>query len=211
MRVLEDGDIRGYQDPSRLRVRPGRRGTLEDEQHDSVHDQDAEDDGTAFTLFNEERSRRDGTGETRRTLSWIWLNQTTGSDDAADDILRAEWAKSRARAARAKEEVLLLQEEMRRVLSFLEWKSRWWRSQAALRNVDSSLCEGLKAYAYVQADLQDLLATNFRTTWKTPLEDKNLASGDENDEGESDDNEGNSNDDEAAQFNDSDSEEGSEL
>ena len=32
LRVLNDGDIRGYQDPERLRVRPGRKGTLEDGQ-----------------------------------------------------------------------------------------------------------------------------------------------------------------------------------
>ena len=177
LRVLEDADVRAYQDPTRLQLRPGRRGTLDDEQieqqlsgGDTVH---FEGDSPSFTLFNEERSRRDGTGETRRALSWIWLNNKGGGmDDSADDILRAEWAKSRARAARATEEVQLLREEMRRVLSFLDWKSKWWRSQAALRKVQPGLREGLEAYALVQANLQDLLASDFRATWRKPLEDE---------------------------------------
>jgi len=102
------------------------------------------------------------------------LNNTKGgdSDDATDDIFRAEWAKSRARAARASEEVLLLREEMRRVTSFLGWKAKWWRSQEARREVDATLREGLKAYAIVQANLQDILAADFLAIWKKPLDDE---------------------------------------
>ena len=47
---------------------------------------------------------------------------TTSSRDGIslhNDILRLEWAKSRARAARAREEVMLLKEEMNRVLKYL--------------------------------------------------------------------------------------------
>lgn len=114
LRILGNGDVRGYQDPNRLRPRPGRRGMLEDDQLDEHHSEDGGDAGgegsASFTLFNEERSRRDGTGESRRTLLWIWLNNTMsgGSDDIGDSILRSEWAKSRAWATRAKEEVFLL-------------------------------------------------------------------------------------------------------
>jgi hypothetical protein len=187
LRVLEDGDIRGYQDPNRLQPRQGRRGTIEDDQVEAsgwVEGGDSMD--ASFNLFSEERSKHDGTGESRRTLSWIWLNNANGAnpEDANDDILRAEWATSWARAARATEEVLLLREEMRRVLAFLEWKANWWRLQAALQEVGSALSKALDSYAHSQAALQELLAAEFRVLWKNSLEDEQ---GDASDEDEDED------------------------
>ncbi|KAF9031480.1 hypothetical protein BJ165DRAFT_1518939 [Panaeolus papilionaceus] len=89
----------------------------------------------------------------------------------ADTILRAEWSKSRARALRAREEVLLLKEEMRRVLLYLEWRAKKWASDARLRDllVDSALREGLNAYASQRAIHQQALATQFKGLWQTPL------------------------------------------
>ncbi|KAF9522288.1 hypothetical protein CPB83DRAFT_777307, partial [Crepidotus variabilis] len=175
LRVLIDADIRGYQDPEQLRVRQGRRGTLDDNQlatetnNPDMVDQAEETD--EFTLFTEERSRRDGTGETRRTLSWIWSTShgMDSPDNENDDFLRSEWAKSRARAARFTEEVLLLREEMRRTLAFLEWMARWWDGLKSNRSGDGGLNEGLSAYATRQADLQRALAASFQTTWQKPL------------------------------------------
>ena len=171
LKVLDDADIRGYQDPNQLRTRVGRRGTLEDHQVDDVSAVDSQAETNNFSLFGEERTRRDGTGETRRTLSWIWLtnSKTPDVNAEADDILRVEWAKSRARAHRAKEEVLLLREEMRRVLEYLEWKAKWWTLQAGLRSVDTGLSEGLHSYAEVQSQLQHSLVNHFRSIWKQPL------------------------------------------
>jgi hypothetical protein len=40
--------------------------------------------------------------------------------------MRVEWAKTHARANRQKEEVLLLTEEMRHVVAYLDWKASWW-------------------------------------------------------------------------------------
>ncbi len=99
-----------------------------------------------FTLFTEEHSRRDGTGETRQTLSWIWLvkTQADGTEKGDDDILWMEWSNSQARAKCTQEEVLLLQEEMCRSLQYL---AHWWESQAAARSVDKDLAEGLQAYS----------------------------------------------------------------
>ena len=133
LRVLMDTDIRAYQDKNRFRIRRGRLGTLEDDQVEAAgatmttEDINMED-GAGISLDDEDRSKRDGTGETHRTMSWIWTtkSRTAQDGDETDDILRSEWAKSRARANRCKEEVLLLKEEMRRVLVFLEWKSKWW-------------------------------------------------------------------------------------
>ncbi|KAF9470158.1 hypothetical protein BDN70DRAFT_821700, partial [Pholiota conissans] len=169
-RVLEDGDIRGYQDPNRLRQRVGRRGVLEDDEVDRPH---VIAESGEFTLFNEIRKRRDGTGETHRTLSWIWLTTpSAGSDDEKDDILRSEWARSRARGTRGVEEVMLLKEEMGRVLRFLEWKASWWRKRESMQtNATKDLQEGLASYARGQAGVQDSLAARFRSLWKAPLSD----------------------------------------
>lgn len=49
------------------------------------------------------------------------LNTTPG--------LWVEWAKSHTRAQWWAEELLLLVEEMRRVIVFLEWKANWWYAQ----------------------------------------------------------------------------------
>jgi len=78
-------------------------------------------DGDGIDLMGEIREKRDGTGETQCALSWIWTSGTRSpdSEDEDDDILQVEWSKSQARAGRCREEVLLLKEEMRRVVAFL--------------------------------------------------------------------------------------------
>jgi hypothetical protein len=189
LQVLEDRDIRGYQDPNRLRVQQGRRGILDDEQLEQLTTSTPNvlAVNISLTLFNEPRGRRDGTRETRRTLSWIWTTNSNvpGPEDSSDDILRSEWAKSRARAARATEEVLLLREEMRRVLEFLAWKADWWSKRLGWRtDINMDLAEGLRAYAHTQANLQTTLSTEFRTIWKAPLSDATHA---EDPTGEDDD------------------------
>ena len=79
--VLNDADIRGYRDPDRLRVRVGQRGTLEDEQVAAAsvevqEDMEIDDDVADENLFEQVRKKRDGTGETRRMLSWIWMTKS---------------------------------------------------------------------------------------------------------------------------------------
>ncbi|KAF9034610.1 hypothetical protein BJ165DRAFT_1319764, partial [Panaeolus papilionaceus] len=165
LRVLADADIRSYQDPNKLKRSEGRKGTLTDEQLAQLKQQGLEDD-------EDEDNKRDGTGETGRTISWIWLGRGASTKNMdADKILQAEWAKSRARVLRAKEEVPLLKEEMRRVLQYLEWKAKKWLSQAQLRRgmVDSTLQEGLNAYAHQCAAHQRALAAKFKKQWHSPL------------------------------------------
>ena len=196
---MHNGDIRGYQDPNCLRVHVGRRGTLEDGQVEAVEvaaDVGPGDDVTKDVLWNETREQRDGTGETWRTLSWIWTTESHSGnpEDDGDNILWVEWAKSRVRAARCHEEVLLLREEMHRVLAFLEWKSSWWLEHKNSRmDVASDLAEGLRAYAETQSDLQQSLKVNFREIWKSPL--ANAHAQDDNGNGE-DNGEARDNDDE---------------
>jgi Mn-containing catalase len=122
-----------------------------------------------------ERRRRDGTGTSRRLLSWIWSTTPVSVQDGADEgdaVLRAEWSKSRARAARAEEEVELIQEEMRRTLKFLEWRAEWWRVKAHSRAVrEIGLQEALRAFALQQSSLHTKLSASFRTMWTTSPRD----------------------------------------
>jgi hypothetical protein len=67
------------------------------------------------------------------------------------------------------EEVDLLEEEMRRVLQFFEWRADWWRAQVGLRagGQEGALREGHAAYAYKQAGYMDGLRTRFREEWSS--------------------------------------------
>jgi hypothetical protein len=85
--------------------------------------------------------------------------------------LRIEWMKSRARAERWSEEVVLTEEEMRRVLDFLDWKSNWWIGQGHLQqNKSPELREGCAAYAAKQAKTLQDMAASFAQQWWPILE-----------------------------------------
>jgi len=125
----------------------------------------------------EEVSTSDG----RYTPSWIWLSnsntaagdptQSTISPDEVNEDMRVEWAQCIARADRWEEEVLLLQEEMRRVVRFLEWKSNDWISRADTRAgvVAPEVCLGLSAYAHKQSSIFRNLAIRFCQRWRSRL------------------------------------------
>ncbi|KAJ7092911.1 hypothetical protein B0H15DRAFT_777021 [Mycena belliarum] len=115
-----------------------------------------------------------------KEMSWIWRTglssltaQAASSEDAArkatDEGLRVQWAKARARARRWSEEVDLLEEEMRRILVFLEWRASWWRALKDARpkspDEDVALREGLHAYAERQAEIRDEMKGRFRRNW----------------------------------------------
>lgn len=132
-------------------------------------------------LFNLE------TGEGRRTLSWIWYTGTIKDSDTAKDgslhegkshllvihrltinntDIWIEWTKARARADRWKEELILLEEEMRRVLQFCAWKGRWWEGRVHCgRNVSPELEEGLQAYALAQVARERKWESDWQPKW----------------------------------------------
>ncbi|KAG6835804.1 hypothetical protein H0H93_014501 [Arthromyces matolae] len=170
LQVLRPEDIRMYTDPERVRQGPGRPGTIE---ADADVDMSASDSapGIAISLLPEERGRRDGTGETRRTVSWIWVKgqASHAAGDENDDLLRSEWSKSRARVARAVEEVALVKEEMRRAGVTLLWRAQVWRNRDSRESGDKALLEGLQAYSEEQAVLQESLRERFMAMWKDPL------------------------------------------
>lgn len=179
LKVLKDEDVRSYKDPQRAKSGGGRAGTNEDTVNGipviyrvseaATTEVEPEED----LLEPAERSSRSGTGETRKQISWIWTSSRSlnidDNTDEDDQVLRAEWCRSRARGKRAGEEVLKLQEEMNRTLRFLEWKSEWWLQCAASRTASSDIAEGLAAYAKEQSQLQLSLRAEFRRLWGRPL------------------------------------------
>jgi len=77
-----------------------------------------------------------------------------------------EWAKAKARADRWEEEVVLLDEEMCRVLEFCQWKASWWAEQVPQREaLPAPLAEGLKAYAAEQADMEHRISLSWTAKW----------------------------------------------
>lgn len=116
----------------------------------------------------EEVSKSDG----QYTASWIWLSNTTVvSPDEVNEDMRVEWAQCMARADRWEEEVALLQEEMRRVVQFLEWRSRDWLSKVDARAGNSTpmVRTGLSAYAKKQASIFHNLAVRYCQRWNSTL------------------------------------------
>ena len=113
--------------------------------------------------------------------SWIWLSnlntttadptQTTVSPDEVNEDMRVEWAQCLARADRWEEEVDLLQEEMRRVVHFLEWKSKEWllRADARAGAVSEEVSLGISAYARKQASVYSKLSIRFCQHWRSQL------------------------------------------
>ncbi|KAJ7180060.1 hypothetical protein C8R43DRAFT_871124 [Mycena crocata] len=111
-------------------------------------------------------------GEGKRFLSWIWYTTTTTTtgDTTADgklhDDIRVEWTKARARADRWREELILLDEEMRRVLVYCEWKAHWWRDRRVPRTgISPELKEGLCAYALEQEARERWWAEKWAAKW----------------------------------------------
>lgn len=80
---------------------------------------------------------------------------------------------------------MLLKEEMRRVLVYLEYKAKWWEDRAVPWDVlDAETAEGVRAYALRQASIQRALAARFTAIWAAPLAaDLDDRRAEENDEG----------------------------
>ena len=120
-----------------------------------------------------------GVGDGRFETSWIWRG-SVGSD-AADgtevhESIRHEWMLCRARADRWSEESDLLQEEMRRVIAFLEWKSSSWGERAGSRlgSVTADIQHGIDAYARKQANTYHELAVSLANQWLPCLLERKL-------------------------------------
>lgn len=118
----------------------------------------------------------DALGEGRFEMSWIWLvpgvqtGETTCDTQSEEFVssMRVQWFRSRARAERWEEEKIILQEEMRRVLEFFEWKQSWWLKQVQRRDDATPLVQrGLTAYAHKQSEMYGRLVDKFFARWNS--------------------------------------------
>jgi hypothetical protein len=145
----------------------------------------------------------EGESEGHRSMSWIWKQSGIAATDDSHmhectnistlpvhllthflKALRVEWCKSRARAMRWTEETLLLLEEMRRTLQFLDWQAKFWVERAGLlegektavedstidlvgsRTLVPERNEGVRAYALRQARIRNHLHDHFKSLWR---------------------------------------------
>ncbi|KAJ6544608.1 hypothetical protein DFH09DRAFT_928307 [Mycena vulgaris] len=114
------------------------------------------------------RAPRNAPGTSKRVMSWIWTAKGALGDkeQRLHDSIRVEWSRALARKVRWTEEVMLLREEMRRVLRYLGWQAGWWREREALRSEASrAVAAGVRAYALKQASWHERLAGFFRLKW----------------------------------------------
>ena len=114
----------------------------------------------------------------RFVTSWIWLvprsPRECGDDQSEaefNESMLAEWAQTHARMCWWEEELLIIQEEMRRVLAFFEWKSVWWVEQANRRQqLEKSIESGVAAYAHKQAKICLRMAARCAAHWLPIME-----------------------------------------
>ncbi|KAF6758079.1 hypothetical protein DFP72DRAFT_989163 [Ephemerocybe angulata] len=124
-----------------------------------------------MTAKQKEKAKR-RTHETQRTVSWIWRHASATEDNHTEyeaEMIKVEWAKSRARAARFHEEVKIVREEMKRTIRFFEWKEKEWYKRAdakqAQEGADEDYKDGLQAYAKRQGAICLGLRRKFEHMW----------------------------------------------
>ncbi|KAJ3546784.1 hypothetical protein NM688_g5476 [Phlebia brevispora] len=129
-------------------------------------------------IFTTPATLAKGTGEGTQTVSWIWTTSLmlNAAENDVDELfyqesaVRVEWAKARARARRWSEEVLLLEEEMRRVLQYCEAEEQKWLAAACdvATSDDFSpfMKEGLSGYAFQQAACERRLYKAWSLKWE---------------------------------------------
>ena len=127
------------------------------------------------------RDPDDLTSKGRYEISWIWTvtrpvnNTLEESEEALNASLRPEWTKAKARRDRWDEEWQLVQEEMRRVVAYLEWRASWWREQGRRCKVDDEgTMMGLRSYAEKQASTLLGLARDCARQWIPALANEGI-------------------------------------
>ncbi|KAF6740946.1 hypothetical protein DFP72DRAFT_784419, partial [Ephemerocybe angulata] len=83
-------------------------------------------------------------------------------------VVRVEWGKSKARATRYQEEVLIVREEMNHTACFLRWKESQWRERGTVwekEMISPEYLEGLKVYAEKQSNIFQGLQCSFKHMW----------------------------------------------
>ncbi|TRM56325.1 hypothetical protein BD626DRAFT_357487, partial [Schizophyllum amplum] len=108
----------------------------------------------------------------KHQMSWLWTSNGAASQDDGDVLktVRCLWAKALARKDRWDEEVLILQEDMRRCLRSLESEASVWRERANIDigRGDAYAC-GTRAYALRHAQQWVDLRDRFLAEWNKPI------------------------------------------
>ncbi|KAJ7433022.1 hypothetical protein B0H11DRAFT_1759384 [Mycena galericulata] len=169
-RVLKDEDVRALND---------RALREEDQAHDEFL-------GALGTARGVEATSAVLSGETDRTLSWIWYSVSSVEEDGdkrLHEALRVEWCKAYSRANRWREDLVIVEEEMRRTIVFGRFAERQWVQRAAARTqmlaqprrvMDPVVLEGVRAYAFEQADRERRTYEELERKW-APLRAKAAA------------------------------------
>ncbi|KAJ6574049.1 hypothetical protein B0H19DRAFT_1208169 [Mycena capillaripes] len=136
-------------------------------------------------------------GESRRTLSGIWYSAKSAAESGEpteEDLnegkgliliflptdkrpaLRVEWCKAYARTRRWYEDVVLVEEEMRRTIEFgYSMASKWAeRARGRVSSVDQELLDGLTVYAREQEYREILTCETLAVKW-SPVREKGRA------------------------------------
>ena len=101
------------------------------------------------------------------------VSDVRDSEHLFNDSLQVEWAKVQAQKQHWEEEVLLIQEEMHRIIMFFEWKAQWWWSWAHCRSdVNDGIIHGVVAYAEKQAHFCESFAQSCVGVWLLLLKSK---------------------------------------
>jgi hypothetical protein len=126
----------------------------------------------------------DGMGNGHFEPSWIWLIPCIHSapdmgtlEQVLDNSLQVEWSKCHAQLQCWEEEVLIIQEEMRYVIIYHEWRAQWWQSQAVhwSDTDDAKLYHGVTAYAEKQAHFSEQLAWRCAEYWLPALKEQGVS------------------------------------
>ncbi|KAL0568415.1 hypothetical protein V5O48_013569 [Marasmius crinis-equi] len=112
-------------------------------------------------------------GHSKQHLSWIWYtHQSVPGEEGVNtfeevkDSLQSEWCKARANSRRPREELRLVEEEMRRAIAYCHYQAGWWTGQIGRREAVSPwLKEGLEAYAKEQCDIELSRALHWSGRW----------------------------------------------
>ncbi|KAJ6448608.1 hypothetical protein DFH09DRAFT_965993 [Mycena vulgaris] len=114
-------------------------------------------------------------GETHRTLSWIWYESSAkdNNDEKLHEALRVEWSKAYSRSRRWREDLVMVEEEMRRTIEFGEWAGKVWKLRASARTkrlgtaapISPEVAEGVRAYAMKQVDRERRTTDKLTREW----------------------------------------------
>ncbi|KAJ7712131.1 hypothetical protein B0H16DRAFT_1342977 [Mycena metata] len=115
-------------------------------------------------------------GETHRSLSWIWyavVKKGGNESQKLEEALRVEWCKAYSRSRRWREELVLVEEEMRRTIAYGVTAEQRWLARANARTVmlgtsvpmSAEVAEGVRAYALEQADRERRTCEKVREDW----------------------------------------------